>query len=356
MSGFDMHEVGNIIKSLRKQKGLTQADLAEHVNIDIATLSKIENGHAMPKQGTLKSLLEKLRFDFGDAMPLFLSKKDAQFETIRKKGITLTNTMTPDFIEKMQDFLNEIESDKDLISDDLIRQYTMHVKGIMLKHPALMEIFASWGRPGIPKEQSIKEREDFSFSAQTQANLTEAIALYHEALRITIPAFEVEKITEYYFCATEISMVISLADIYYWTGEEDTGINIYMAMEASISGLVRRNFFFEHYPVIIVNLCNLLIFKRRINEALAYANKGLKKAVQLGLPMIPLLAYMKGFAMVEKVYKEHGAYDVPEAAEAKTILRDAYHGSRLIGRADAQMYISDIFKHYFKTHVDGTPL
>lgn len=38
----------NIIKSLRKEKGLTQVQLAETFNLDQTTISKWENGKALP--------------------------------------------------------------------------------------------------------------------------------------------------------------------------------------------------------------------------------------------------------------------------------------------------------------------
>ena len=42
---MNLLELGNKIKSLRKERKLTQAELAKEVNISRTTLSKLENGY-----------------------------------------------------------------------------------------------------------------------------------------------------------------------------------------------------------------------------------------------------------------------------------------------------------------------
>lgn len=39
-----MERVYSTIKELRKKKGLTQQDLAEYLNLDVTSISKLENG------------------------------------------------------------------------------------------------------------------------------------------------------------------------------------------------------------------------------------------------------------------------------------------------------------------------
>ena len=57
--------LGATIRRLRKQKGLTQRQLAEAVGIDFTYLSKIENGKLpyTPSAGTLKRLAAELGAD-----------------------------------------------------------------------------------------------------------------------------------------------------------------------------------------------------------------------------------------------------------------------------------------------------
>jgi len=357
MRGFDMHEVGKLVRNLRNQRGLTQAVLAEQAGIDIATLSKIENGHSMPKQGTLKSLLEKLRFDFVDTMPLFLSEKEARFNELKQKVVGLGDIQNPENLEKLNSFLDEAEKDAELCEDDLSRQYILNVRASILKFPANMAINTSWSREGLTEEEVIKEKKLFSFSTEVAAKLDKSIELSYKAMKITIPAFDIEKIEEYYLSVTELEIIRNLGNAYYIKGENELAIDIYIRLEKSINSSYRgKAFVSANYQNTIANLCNHLIYSYRYEDVVEYANKGLEKCIKLNLPMIPILAFFKGLAMLKIIHKEKGTFDVPEASEAKMILRDAYHGCRLIGRISTQRHIEDIFAKWFKTKVDGTPI
>lgn len=64
--------LGSKIRELRKEKGLTQRQLAEAVEIDFTYLSKIENGNLSytPSTGTLKRLADELGADELDLLRL----------------------------------------------------------------------------------------------------------------------------------------------------------------------------------------------------------------------------------------------------------------------------------------------
>ena len=51
-------DIGNVIKELRKEKGLNQTDFAELIGITQTALSQIETGFARPNPGTLKGICE----------------------------------------------------------------------------------------------------------------------------------------------------------------------------------------------------------------------------------------------------------------------------------------------------------
>ncbi len=57
-------ELGATISTIRKQRGITQKDLAESCNIDIRTLQRIESGSVTPRMSTLKLVAEALSWDF----------------------------------------------------------------------------------------------------------------------------------------------------------------------------------------------------------------------------------------------------------------------------------------------------
>ena len=58
---MDIQNVGNQIAVLRKQKGLTQAELGERLDVSFQAVSKWERGETLPDTGILLDLAEILR-------------------------------------------------------------------------------------------------------------------------------------------------------------------------------------------------------------------------------------------------------------------------------------------------------
>ena len=57
-------ELGIKIVELRKQKGLTQEDLAAECNLNVRSIQRIEKGEVVPRDYTLNILSNVLEFDF----------------------------------------------------------------------------------------------------------------------------------------------------------------------------------------------------------------------------------------------------------------------------------------------------
>lgn len=57
-------EIGNKIKELRIQKGLTQEELADKTGLSTRTIQRIENGDVDPRIYTLNSIAEALNIDY----------------------------------------------------------------------------------------------------------------------------------------------------------------------------------------------------------------------------------------------------------------------------------------------------
>jgi len=71
-------DLGNIIKSIRKQKGLTQNEFASSCNITQTYLSQIENNLKEPNLSTLKNISENLKVPLPILFFLALSDEDIQ--------------------------------------------------------------------------------------------------------------------------------------------------------------------------------------------------------------------------------------------------------------------------------------
>ncbi|WP_294950883.1 helix-turn-helix transcriptional regulator [Sulfurovum sp.] len=67
---MNLLELGSTVKTLRKERGLTQETLAQQADISRATLSKLENGHiAQVSIVTLNDILNHLGYEL-DVKPL----------------------------------------------------------------------------------------------------------------------------------------------------------------------------------------------------------------------------------------------------------------------------------------------
>ena len=63
---MDQIKIGKFIQEKRKEKGITQSELAEKLNITDRAISKWENGICMPDVGIMKELCEILNISIND--------------------------------------------------------------------------------------------------------------------------------------------------------------------------------------------------------------------------------------------------------------------------------------------------
>lgn len=86
-------KLGKRIKELRKTKGITQEMLAETINMDITSLSKIETGRNYPQSETIEKIAKALNLEV-DKLFCFnekLSKEDYLEAINRNLGFIQNN-------------------------------------------------------------------------------------------------------------------------------------------------------------------------------------------------------------------------------------------------------------------------
>jgi transcriptional regulator with XRE-family HTH domain len=62
MQQQDLKAIGSRVKTIRKDEGLRQQDLADEAGLNIKTISFVENGHTTPPQELLELLSNKYGF------------------------------------------------------------------------------------------------------------------------------------------------------------------------------------------------------------------------------------------------------------------------------------------------------
>ena len=61
---MDQIKIGNFILNCRKEKGLTQEQLAEKLGVTSKSISRWENGNTMPDYSLLKDLCNELDINY----------------------------------------------------------------------------------------------------------------------------------------------------------------------------------------------------------------------------------------------------------------------------------------------------
>ena len=65
---MDYQKIGNFIKELRTEKGLTQKELADELGISNKTISKWETGNGLPDIISLQPLCDKFDISINDLL------------------------------------------------------------------------------------------------------------------------------------------------------------------------------------------------------------------------------------------------------------------------------------------------
>ena len=77
-------ELGKNIRTLRKQRNLTQEQFAELIGIDSKNVSKIENGNNYPSAETLNSIVKAFNIEYYE---LFIFENQIPYEEMKSKII-----------------------------------------------------------------------------------------------------------------------------------------------------------------------------------------------------------------------------------------------------------------------------
>lgn len=98
-----MNEVGQYIKKLRKNKGLTQTQLAEKLNISFQSVSKWENGETLPDTNILLDLCNEL---------------DTTADTLLNGGVIINKRRKLIKVESIVEGFNYIKKVKECFGED----------------------------------------------------------------------------------------------------------------------------------------------------------------------------------------------------------------------------------------------
>lgn len=173
---FDMQKIGKRIVTLRKEKNMTQMELADKLGISFQAVSNWERGNSMPDISKLPELAEI----FGVTLDELLGEKSPLIEAAVEDRLE-------ECIEKLEVEKEDVEKVLPLLKPDQIQNMAGHVDAKMLNAflPFMdEEVVAEWAREAKRKGEIIgmylpfMDEDDVADMAKEALYAKQDVAMY----------------------------------------------------------------------------------------------------------------------------------------------------------------------------------
>lgn len=248
--------IGPYIRQKRLDKGWTLEYLCDGI-CTAPTLSRIETNTRTPSSSVLKALLERLGLPAGQFFAL-LNENDLAIEKlqkdIRNDDIRLRRAAKPEQGKIREQILVKLEKLEELGGEDnrFVQQFILSTK-------------ASIGGPEGP--YSPEER----------------LEMLLEAIRLTVPRFDLIKIASFSYTAEEIVLINQIARVYANSGNRKKAIGISSQL---LKFIEKNNTSLNHYPrqfCLVASNCAIdLAYEKLYERAVTLAEKGRKVCIERG--------------------------------------------------------------------------
>lgn len=251
-----LYNANIMIRESRKARGLTQGQLAEGI-CSRETIVKLETGKRKPNWFVFREILHRLGLSTETYQNEFVSESEVQLIDIAGKGVNLLALRKFDEAAAM---IKEIEESKEF-SNDKIWQ-------------------SEFGRFTLLRLKSgLYSLDTFPPGGNKYHNPDLGIKYSMEAIYITRPDFEINKIPEYFLAMHEYLNINTIAIAYSTMGDRLKSIEILKMVKANIE----KNYSMEIHDYVISwyrNMqCNISIAMMKagmLEECLESAEEGLK--------------------------------------------------------------------------------
>ncbi|WP_240841900.1 helix-turn-helix domain-containing protein [Acidaminobacter sp. JC074] len=180
INGVNKHKLGNLLRSVRESKSMTQSDVRKLVGISEATLRRIENGENLPSIATIEGLTNAYKVD--------VLKMYTKLRTINAYER---------FYEKLDDLLINYDVDK-------------------LKN--IYKSFNDFIKENSDEYFDLKEQEQYKLVLKgleiyynDQSSVKASSELYKKALRLRYEDFSLDNYMNYDYNHIELKALYSLA-------------------------------------------------------------------------------------------------------------------------------------------------
>lgn len=301
--------IGEMIRLRRIECGFSQEELCFGI-CEQPTLSRIESGATTPSRSRLTALLQRLGLVHEK---YFFLLSENELEVANLQSEITSCIVRRDFSEGLSK-LEKLEQ---------IAEYDDH----------------------IIKQYILKSRVAFGKEVDGEIipyNFDERLAMLYEAIRMTVPKFEIEKIDQFVLGADEIKIINQIAKTYTDAGKYDESISIYSKLldfvEAHFKTFNQES---TSNPVSILvsyNYACALNYNDQYSESVAVADIGLKHSKNLrNSSYLGSLLYVKAYSL----------YFLGNHEESKRLFYQAYYlYSTLDDSANVELTRKTILKLY----------
>ena len=258
---------GLIIKDYRAKKGITQEKLSDGV-CSVSTLHRIERGKVTPSVFVLGYLMERLGFEAGK---YYLSASCLQeFIFINTYNDVEAHVMAQRFDEASMQ-ITKLESAEHLLSKD---------EGAGIRKQMIMSL-------------------QCAISQGKNGDASELFELIQEALLLTLPDFDENRISRYMLSYCEISLINMLATTYKNSGSSERKIKILYQVKDNLDRYYSDDYEKSRgYVQTLYNLSNALGLSSQYEKALEICEIAIQACVKnKRLYLLPHLNFNKGCAL-----------------------------------------------------------
>lgn len=244
--------IGELIRQRRIELGLTQEQLCEGI-CEPSNISRIENGYQLPSRSKMTALLQRLGLPSEKYYALL---SDVEVEISNLQAEITSHIVRREYhegLEKLAQLETMIEDD-----DNILKQFILSCKVALGKRD---------------KGNIVHYSDD------------ERIEMLYEAIRLTVPRFDIDDLSAHLLSADEIKIINQIGITYQFNCQYKAAIAIFYELMRYIKKHFRTlTQSLETAPIVILiayNYSQFLNFDARYEDSLEIAELGLEYSKSL---------------------------------------------------------------------------
>lgn len=307
MQGYN---IGYYIRRIRKEKGISQEALYKGL-CSRSTIQRIESGKQQPSMFTAIHLLQRLGLDESSFL-IPLGPRDFEICNLQKEIVALNAQSQFEQALERIDRLEKLVAPKEKLAQQFL-----------LRSRALAGYWQDGKR--LPYDYPIQRR------------------MLLDALEITHPDFDLEKIERCLLSIEDIKSLNQIAITYSETGDRRFAIRIYeQLLRYPGQNLLNIDALLSVVPMLHYNCSRLLGLEKRFEEELEVAQTGYEICVKYNK------ARMMGGLLLNMACALH---ELGRQEESKQVFVDSYYAHRLMKNFKSCQLIQDYVKKIYNTEL-----